>query len=921
MRVASLHRASKPSAYALLKIRASLTKAPFGDQSLFKFAVECSFSASLVMRGKLRKEEPVKKTESSQEVFGSPANAPREQNGLEPTPRITSSSNPDTQVEAFIEEVLRLPKNAKGIEWIQHEPARDAQFLTDSEDDSNFHGLDSRWKSYLQEQGIHRLYSHQGEAVDGIREGKHVVVVSATASGKSLCYNLPVLDHFLKKGKGYALYLFPTKALAQDQMRTLDGHIKGLGLSLEAGVFDGDTEPHMRKRLKQKGRLILTNPDMLHRSILPHHGGWAGLFAGLKYIVVDEVHSVRGIFGSNVANVIRRLKRIAKRYGASPQFIVASATISNPQEHAESLLGEKMQVIDKDGSPRGARTVVFWNPPLVERPDGTKYRKGPLSVATRILPELLERGIRTIGFCQARSSVELMLRYVWDRLKGNKSTKHLAEKLESYRAGYLPNERREIERRLFSGELLGVVSTNALELGIDIGGLDACLLVGYPGTVASFLQRAGRAGRRARHSLVIFVAGSEPIDQYFMRHPDAFFQKSPEAAVIEPENPYILTKHLICAAYELPLTLEDAQWFTGGDQSLLRGILDLLAQGGQLKKANGKYHYVEKDFPAKKVKLRTVGDENFTIYEGKGEKIIGELDYVAGLLSLYEGAIYIHRSETHFVEELDVENQIARLRKDDSGYYTQALLQKTVEEDQALEKKAWPNLDALKLSEVTVETRITGFKKVRFHTVENIGYGEVDLPPIRLETVALHFEVPQVLVEQAMEFGSEFFFSGLHGVCRLFTGLMPFFVMGDPRDIDYFIDGNTVYIYDVFEGGIGYSEKAYEKFEGILKASLEHANSCNCPAGCPSCVLPSSSRYEVALEPGIREFPKPKEAAKYLLHAFLGLETYKPNLEGVDLAPKPNPLEPEEALDPQVARKVERAMRGLKKFGLKSQED
>lgn len=832
-------------------------------------------------------------------------------------PEVGPGTPPDA-VDEFIEQVLRQSRFADQVEWIHHEPARTARYAGeggaggDAAGDG-FEDLDPRWRSYLAKQGIDRLYSHQAEAVRAAREGRHLVVVSATASGKSLCYNLPVLDHYARGGKGYALYLFPTKALAQDQMRTLDAHLRGLELDLEAGVFDGDTEPAARRRLRERGRIILTNPDMLHRSILPHHGGWAGLFAGLKYVILDEVHSLRGIFGSNVACVLRRLRRLALRHGASPQFICASATIANPVAHVESLLGETVHVIDRDGSPRGARTVVFWNPPRVERPDGTWTRKGPVSVATRLLPELLDREIRTIAFCQARASVELVLRYVWDRLKSRASTRPLADKLESYRAGYLPRERREIERRLFSGELLGVVSTNALELGIDIGGLDACLLLGYPGTVASFLQRAGRAGRRARHSLVIFVAGTEPIDQYFMRHPESFLERSPEAAVIEPENPYILTKHLICAAFEMPLEVADARWFTGGDEDLLRGILDLLAESGQLRKAGGKYHYVEKDFPARRVQLRTVGEENFTIYEGKSENIIGELDYVAGLLSLYEGAIYIHRSETHFVEELDVENQIARLRKDDSGYYTQALLQKSVEVDHPIEEAPVGPLEALCLSEVTVETRITGFKKVRFHTVENIGYGEVDLPPIRLETVALHFDVPRPIIEAAMEHGAEFFFSGLHGVCRLFTGLMPFFVMGDPRDLDYFIDGERVYIYDLFEGGIGYAEKAHEKFSTILQASLEHARACGCEVGCPACVLPSSTRHEANLESGIREYPWPREAARYLLHALMGLEPYVPRLDGVGVTPRPPALDPQEPLDPAVSRKVRRALRGFGK--------
>ncbi len=830
-------------------------------------------------------------------------------------------------VSRVVEEVLRLPANVAQIESIHEEPERPARFVDSEEGD--FYGLDPRWRDFLGSLGVERLYSHQAEAIRRVRAGANVVVVSATASGKTLCYNLPVLDHFLRGdgagghsgggtggggagggGRGYALYLFPTKALAQDQMRVLDQLRLGVGLEIEAGVFDGDTEPALRRRLKQRGRIIMTNPDMLHRSILPYHGGWVGLLSGLRYVVLDEIHSLRGIFGSNVANVLRRLRRLCAHYGAKPQFVGASATIANPGAHAEALVGEPFDVVAEDGSPRGRRTFVLWNPPIEDRPDGSRFRRGPLSIGVRLLPELLERGVRTITFCQARSTVELVLRYVWDRLRANESTRPLADKLESYRAGYLPYERRNVERRLFSGELLGVVSTNALELGLDIGGLDACILIGYPGTVASFQQRAGRAGRRARHSLVVFIGGTEPIDQYFMRHPETVFEKSPESAVIEPDNHYILTKHLVCAAYELPIGDEDASWFTSGDAKLLRGMLKLLAESEHLREGSGKWHYIERDFPAKKVKLRTVGEENFTIYECNTNRIVGELDYVSGLLSLYEGAIYIHRSETHFVEELDVTNQIARIRRDDSGYYTQALCQKKVRVDSPLDAQTWRRT-TLELSEVTVETRITGFKKVRFRTRENIGYGEVDLPPILLETVAVHLDVPEEVGRRAMQHGADFFQSGLHGVARLFTSFMPFFVMAETRDLDYFIDGRRIYVYDLYPGGIGYAEKAFEIFERIVEAALQHVRSCGCAAGCPSCVLPGSTRYEIAMEPTIKEYPHPKEAARFLLHDLLEKEPYTPCLEPAEMAPRREALEPQEMLDPKVEKRVKRAIRGL----------
>ena len=816
-----------------------------------------------------------------------------------PPPPEPTRADGEPALVRFSREFLARPAHAGEICALRELPPRDA--VTAALPD----GLHERWRPYLAERGIERLYSHQARAISLALEGKNVVVVTSTSSGKTLCYNVPVLERFLRGDAGYAIYLHPTKALSQDQMRVLSEMVRALGIEVEAGVYDGDTEPALRRRLRRRGRILLTNPDMLHRALLPNHGGWAGLFAALDTIVIDEVHSLRGIFGSNVACVLRRLRRIAAHYGSRPRFLCASATIANPREHVERLIGEPVEVVDEDGSPAGRRTFALWNPPLHRRPDGSEGRKGPVSVAVRVLPELLRRDVRTICFAGARSTVELILRYTWDRLRRGRGTQPLAAKLEAYRGGYLPAERREIERRLFSGGLLGVVSTNALELGIDIGGLDACLLVGYPGTVASFLQRAGRAGRRARDSLVIFVAGQEPIDQYFMRHPESFFGGSPESATIEPENPYILTRHLICAAHELPLREDEADLF-GRD---LPGIILLLAEEDRLREADGKWFYLGDDYPAAGVKLRTVADENFTIYELQSSRIVGELDYVAGLLSLYEGAVYIHRSETHVVEELDVVNRIARIRKGETGYYTQALCQKRVTVDEELTSGPWRR-SRLSLGEATVETRITGFKKVRFHTVENVGYGEVELPPILLETVALYLDLPEEAARDALRFGASFFPSGLQGIGRLFAQLMPLFVMADPADVDYFLDGRRLYFYDLYPGGIGYAEKAHDLFERILEATLEHVVGCECRAGCPSCVIPVSTRHEIGAEPTVEEYPFPKEAARYLLHLLLEKEPYEPRLDPFE-ATEPRPLAPRESLDPAVARRVRRALRQL----------
>jgi DEAD/DEAH box helicase domain-containing protein len=839
-----------------------------------------------------------------------------------PRPDLPPGECPDPvedRVGRFLREVAASSERSDQVQLLRTVPARGPRY----EDQEPPLDLDPRWKRYFQAKNIERLYLHQARAVRLALAGRNVVVVTSTASGKTLAYNIPVLEQFLRAGDGagqagagaYALYLYPTKALAQDQMRVLLEMIRGLGLELEAGVFDGDTEPELRRRLRRRGRIILTNPDMLHQTILPHHGGWSGLFRGLRFVIVDEIHSLRGIFGSNVANVIRRLKRIAAHYGSRPQFIAASATIRNPAEHAERLLGEPVELVDEDGSPRGERVFVLWNPPLVKGSDGALYRRGATRTSVDLLPELLRREVRTICFAQARNTVELVLRYTWDRLRRNRSTSPLAEKLEAYRAGYLPQERREIERRLFSGELLGVVSTNALELGIDVGGLDACLLVGYPGTIASFHQRAGRAGRRGGRSLVLFIARPDPIDQYFMRHPENVFERSPESAVLEADNPYVLTKHLLCAAYELPLSPADARFF--GGEGLFPGVVQILTEGDRLREAEGRWFLVDSDYPAKKVKLRTVADENFTIYELDSRRIVGELDYVAGLLSLYEGAIYLHRSETHFVEELDLKNRIARIRRRESGYYTQALCQKRVKVDAELEARALaaPAQGDLRLAEVTVETRVTGYKKVRFHSSENVGYGEVDLPPLVLSTIAAYLDIPEPLVDRAMRYGADFFQSGLQGAGRVLSSLLPLFVMGDPQDLDYFIDGRRLYLYDLYPGGIGYAEKTFEIFERTLLAARDHVAACGCPAGCPSCVLPVSTRYEIAMEPSIVEYPFPKEAARFLLHLLTGPPEYLPRLEPVVEPARLPAIEPREPLDPRIARRIRRAMGDLGRGG------
>jgi len=770
--------------------------------------------------------------------------------------------------------------------------------------------LDPRLLDHLQSSGVWPLYSHQAQAIGAVLAGEDVVVASSTASGKTLCSTVPVLDAMIRDRSAHALFLYPTKALSQDQHRHLRGMIDGIGLSLETGIYDGDTEPVTRRRLRRSGRIILTNPDMLHASILPHHGGWAALFSNLRYVVIDEVHTLRGIFGSHVSSVIRRLRRICRHHGSDPVFIAASATIANPSEHVERLTGKAVRTIEEDGAPRGRKHIALWNPSLIERSDGTVSRRGPASVAVRLLPELVRKGMRTICFARTRNGVELILRYIRERARGARDREEVAQRIDAYRGGYLPDERRRIESQLFGGELGGVVTTNALEVGIDVGGLDGCIVVGWPGSVCSFLQQAGRAGRGKGESLVFLIAGQEPIDQWFVRHPDALFGRSPENAVIETENPYIIARHLICAAYELPLS--------GRDRDLLgeevEGMCTVLQEENRLREEGGQWYLTRDEYPAAQVRLRTASEENFTIFEVGPDRIVGELDYVAAMVSLYEGAIYIHRTETFIVEEMDPINCLVKIRRTDTGYYTQALTQKRVTVTEEWSQRESPAA-RLRLADVEVRTRITGFKKVRFHSVENIGYGEVELPPLELDTVSHEMKLNGETVRGADRFGTGFLRSAMHGVARLFRDLLAIRAMCDPADLDTHVDGDEIHIFDLYPGGIGYSELGFEKHSQILEDVLEAVVECQCAAGCPSCVLPGASRLLSLLEREVLEYPYPKEATRWLLHQLTDRPEYTPDLTGIPagIQQPPEPVPP--ALDERTERKVRKVARWRSKRG------
>ncbi|HOJ77830.1 MAG TPA: DEAD/DEAH box helicase [Bacillota bacterium] len=721
--------------------------------------------------------------------------------------------------------------------------------------------------------GIEKLYSHQAAAINAIREGQHTVVVTGTASGKTLCYHLPVLERFVNDQRSRALFLYPTKALAQDQLKTLLRLTENLtGLKPVMGTYDGDTPVSSRKRLRDSGNFILINPDMLHQGILPKHPGWSQFFANLHYVVIDEVHTYRGVFGSNVANVIRRLKRICSHYGSQPVFIATSATINNPLEHAQSLLGCEMQLINNDGAPRGRKYFVFWNPPHLD--ESKTERKSANSEAAQLMTELLKERIPTITFAKARVVTELIYRYVQDQLE--RQSPSLAKKIRAYRGGYLPEERREIERQLFEGELLGVTSTNALELGIDIGQLEACLVVGYPGTIASTWQQAGRVGRAKEDSLVIFIPHQNPIDQYLIKNTAYFFEQNPETAVIDPNNPHILLGHLRSAAFEAPLTAGDCYQF--GEYAL--ALMELLGEAGQLKEMGAKWYWRTTGFPAADVSLRNISDNVFSIVDLSNNKVIGTLDELSAYQQIYTEAIYLHDGETYFVKEMNVPQKISYVEKLEVDYYTQSIteVQITVcstDLEQQLEKAT------VGFGGVEVMIKPYLFRKIKFGSRDSIGFGKIDLEPQVMQTNAFWLLPPPSTLNLVKSFGKDPVESML-AIANVLTEVLPFLVMCDTSDIGSIVDlanhgAPALFVYDKYPGGIGFAHRSFEKVAAVCLAACNLITSCQCDSGCPSCVgspLPPNPQLDPDTA-GKGRIPD-KEGALVILHDLLGLEPYIP---------------------------------------------
>ncbi|MDR7075328.1 DEAD/DEAH box helicase domain-containing protein [Neobacillus niacini] len=690
--------------------------------------------------------------------------------------------------------------------------------------------LHSALTKALKRKGIENLYTHQKTAYEEIMAGNSVVAVTPTASGKTLCYNLPVLQSILSNPSARALYMFPTKALAQDQKSEINEIIQAAGIDINSYTYDGDTPANIRQKVRKAGHVVITNPDMLHSAILPHHTKWVSLFENLKFVVIDELHTYRGVFGSHVANVIRRLKRICRYYGSNPVFICTSATIANPVELAENLTEESMVLIDNNGAPSGTKHFLFYNPPIVNKP--LNIRRSATLEVRKIAGELLKNKIQTIVFARSRVRVEIILTYLQELVKNQLGPKSIM----GYRGGYLPTERRKIEKGLRSGYIYGVVSTNALELGVDIGQLQVCIMTGYPGTISSAWQQAGRAGRRHGEALVIMVASSSPLDQYIIQHPEYFFNQSPETARINPDNLIILIDHMKCAAFELPFKA-DEQFGDVGTEELLEYLTEerILYQNGD------KWYWMNDSFPAHNISLRSASQENVIIIDQSdvaNARVIGEMDRFSAMTLLHDEAIYLHQGTQFQVEKLDWDEKKAFVREVNVDYFTDANLAVQLK---VLEEDKLKKLDDSEVGygDVSVRAMATIFKKIKFETHENIGSGPIHLPEEELHTSAAWISLNKSFAEM----GHDRLEQGLVGTAHALNHIAPLFVMADPQDIHVIpqvkADHNekpTIFFYDRYPGGIGLSEKIHSGMTVVFTETKKMIENCKCQTGCPSCI-------------------------------------------------------------------------------------
>ncbi len=720
--------------------------------------------------------------------------------------------------------------------------------------------LEPELSEALRKMGASRLYSHQLEAYERVRAGENVVVATATASGKSLCYKIPAFQNALGRASRRAVFLYPTKALAQDQL----GKIKAFGLrGVHPATYDGDTPHALRADIRRKANILLTNPDMLNIGILPNHEAWADFLRNLEIVAVDEAHVLRGVFGSHVAAVLRRLRRVAKLHGGDPRFVLTSATIANPQELAESLTGLPFALVDNDGASTGERRVVFRNPPLLDKEKGE--RRSLLTEGALVFANLVSQGVRTIAFARTRKAAELIYRYAANRL-GVEG----ARRISPYRAGYTPRERREIEGRLFRGDLLGVVSTNALELGVDVGALDAVVCCGYPGSVASVWQQWGRAGRGKDPALAVYIPGRDSLDQFLFENPPRVLGRRVEAARVTMENPYILGPHLLAAAHEAPLDADDEEYFGPAYRSVAKAMMEARA----LASSGGRLVYVGGDNPARNISLRSASSETVLIADGEGE-LIGTAEATRAPSELHPGATYLHRGTAYEVESLDLQLHRAVARRVPNRYYTRPRVETDVEILEEVEARDLANGAMLHWGRVRTTDSVTYFKKVRVADDKEVGVYPLDLPNVMLETQAFWITLPPLPREARPSFES--FGGALHAGEHGVIGLLPLFAMCDRADIGGLSTPvhrqsrlPTVFVYDGYPGGVGISRRGYDAFESLTRDTLGVITRCPCEKGCPACIQsPKCGNWNEPLS---------KDGAVSLLRYLLGQTSRYPTL-------------------------------------------
>ncbi len=758
----------------------------------------------------------------------------------------------------FLHHLTAQPEYSDQIAHIEHIPPRSAD-CGELE-----RPLIKKLQDCLDDNALLPLYKHQAYAVNAARVGANVMVATSSASGKTLCYNVPIMEALLTEKSSRALYLFPTKALAQDQLRKMrDQFCPDILASEDCATFDGDTPQNERFDIKKNARILITNPDMLHIGILPNHQSWSRLLRRLRYVVVDEAHMYRGVFGSHVALVLRRLRRLCEIYGTWPQFICCSATIANPGEHAEKLVGMPFTVVSNDGSPHGGKDFVFWNPPLID--EKKESRRSANSEATFVFTELVKKEIRTLTFTRTRRLTELIYNYSRQNLR--QTDRRLIDKIRPYRAGYLAKDRRKIEHELFTGKLIGVVATNALEVGIDIGDLEATVLTGYPGSVSSTWQQAGRSGRSKQKALSFLIATDNPLDQYFMRHPENFFLRNFENALINPENHYILQAHLACSAWEKPLNEKDIVYF---GQTMLQEIRDM-EKHGLLKLRGGLWYFPPGiAYPAQAINIRSTSGQNFSIFDTSTDSLMETIEASQAFFMVHTGAIFLHQGDNYLVTKLDLESRTAYVEPAEVNYYTRAteISDLKIIEEQHRQTRGPTTVC---LGEVEVNDSVIGYRRKSQLTEEILGEEALELPPQIFTTIALWFDLPQVAVSRISKTGRDFA-GGIHAVEHAAISILPLFALCDRNDIGgvstpFHADTGKaqIFIFDAHPGGIGIAEKGFELINDLWQATHRAIVECPCQDGCPSCIQSPKC--------GNNNEPLDKKAAVIILEELLGKES------------------------------------------------